>query len=810
MLEYLLKAGKIIRRGRMGLFIKSITVISVIMILPIAVFSDPGSGQITGVIYDAESQEPIPGVTVMMLNGFGGTSSGPDGHFYLKNLSYGIYSLQISSIGYETLRLDSVIVAENLLRQLSIELNSKAVPLKSVVVTPGRFSIMGEEAVAKQTLTQQQIRTMPQLANDFFRAVSRLPGTSSNDFSTRFTVRGGEYEEVLVMLDGLQIYEPFHLKDIDGGAISVIDVAAVESIDLMTGGFPARYGDKMSGAFEIKSRQVPPDRNRFSAGISLINTHAFAEGKFDDNRGSWLISARRGYIDYVLKLAGADDNIKPTYYDIFGKVQYQLSRKHSLSADILHAHDDMKVIGEDDEFGDSLITEYGNSYAWLTLWSEFHPGLIAQTVVSVGEVEHNRYGHDVGVYGEFLPDFTARDDENFRFMSLKTDWEYEYSDALVIKLGSELQGRDATYDYLNRDYLYDYISTPDSSYVQLIGIDSTVIPLEKSGTRFGSYLAGRFRAVEPLVVEMGLRYDHTSYSNDNDLSPRINLAYNLGDNTSLCAGWGYYYQSEGIHEISVGDGETDYYPSQKAELRVAGIEHEFDSKIRLRVEAYDKQYSNLRPAYRNTFDDIEAFPETEDDRIAVFRKKSNSRGIEFYLKKDTGGKISWWSSYAYAKVEEDVDHIYFPSEDVSAYYNIKIPTPQDQRHTFYLDLHYRPTPRWQLSTAFQYHSGWPYTEIFLASRNTPDGVVYWLQAGEQYKSRLSPYHRLDLRINRYFPLKKGRITAFIEILNIYNQKNVRKYNYHLVRIGNAYDLTRDSENWFGWMPSFGVSYDINF
>jgi outer membrane receptor protein involved in Fe transport len=784
--------------------------VALILMNPTVAFGNPGTGQIKGVIFDAESNEPIPGVSVLVVNEYAGTYSDEEGRFSLSKLSPGTHSLQISSIGYEAVRLDSVIVGDSRPVELSVKLIPQAIPLKSITVTPGRFSIMGEEAVAKQTLTQQQIRTMPQLANDFFRAVSRLPGTSSNDFSTRFTVRGGEYEEVLVMLDGLQIYEPFHLKDIDGGAISVIDVAAVESIDLMTGGFPARYGDKMSGAFEIKSRQVPPDQNRFSAGISLINTHVFAEGKFDNNRGSWLFSARRGYIDYVLKLAGADDNIKPTYYDLFGKVQYQLSKKHSLSADILHAHDDMKVIGEDEDTGDTLITDYGNSYAWMILWSEFHPRLFAQTVVSVGKVEHNRYGRDVGVFGEFLTDATASDYEDFKFVRLKTDWEYEHSDLLVFKFGSDIQSRKAIYDYINRDYLYDYINTPDSSYIEFTGIDSIFTQLEKSGVRFGSYLAGRFRVTEPLVVEIGLRYDHTSYSGDDDFSPRLNLAYNINDKTTLCAGWGYYYQSEGIHEIMVGDGEVDFYPSQRAELLVAGIEHEFDSGIRFRVEAYDRLYTNLRPAYRNSFDDIEAFPELENDRTVIFRKNGSSRGIEFYLKKDTGGEFSWWSSYAYAKSEEDVDHIYFPPEDVSAYFDVTIPTPQDQRHTFYLDLHYRPTTRWQLSTAFQFHSGWPYTDIILASQNTPEGTVYWLQADEQWDARFSPYHRLDLRINRHFPMKKGRITAFIEILNIYNQKNVRKYNYHLRRIGDRIDCGRDSENWFGWMPSFGISYDINF
>jgi hypothetical protein len=781
-------------------------VAALILISPTIVFGNPNTGQIRGVILDAENNEPIPGVTVLLVNEYAGTFSDEEGRFSLSKLSPGMHSLQISSIGYEAQKLDSVIVDDTGAAEISVKLIPQAIPLKSITVTPGRFSIMGSEAVAQQTLTQQEISTMPQLGDDFFRAVTRLPGMTSNDFSAKFTVRGGEYDEVLVMLDGLQIYEPFHFKDIDGGVMSIIDVAAVESIDLMTGGFPARYGDKMSAAFKIKSRQVPPDENRISVGLSFINARALAEGKFHQNRGSWLVSARRGYIDYLLKLSGADDNIKPTYYDIFSKLQYQLSEKHSLAAHILHAGDDLRFIADDEDTGDSLITDYGNSYAWLTMWSEFTRNLFAQTVVSVGKVKHNRYGHD---QDGPRPMFIAKDFEDFQFIGLKSDWEYEYSNMLILKAGSEIQRRKATYDYLNQDFFYDYITSPDSSYIELAGIDSTDIPLEKSGTKLSGYLSGRFRVAEPLVAEIGLRYDHVSYSRDDDLSPRINFAYNFNDKTVLCVGWGYYYQSQGIDEIAIGDGETDFSPSQRAELRVAGIEHEFEDRIRFRIEVYDKLYTNLRPAYRNTFDAIAAFPELEDDRTKIYRKNAKSRGIEFYLKKDTGGKITWWASYAYAKVIENVDRIYFPDEDVTAYYNIVIPTPQDQRHTFYLDIHYRPTTRWRISTALQYHSGWPFTDAHLASQITPEGTNYWVQGGEQWGARHDEYQRFDLRINRYFPLSKGRITAFIEVLNVLDRKNVRAYQYGLRYYNGQYHVRKEPEHWFGRIPSFGISYDID-
>lgn len=167
-------------------------------------------------------------------------------------------------------------------------------------------------------------------------------------------------------------------------------------------------------------------------------------------------------------------------------------------------------------------------------------------------------------------------------------------------------------------------------------------------------------------------------------------------------------------------------------------------------------------------------------------------------------------SYAYAKVEDSARYIYFPPEDVTAYENIVIPTPNDQRHTFYADLHYRPTSRWQCTMAFQYHTGWPYTDIYLASQNTPDGTVYWAQAGQPWAARHEPFHRLDVRVNRYFPLAHGRITAFVEILNLLGHKNVRGYDYSFYWTQRGPILAKDPETWFGTIPSFGVSYEIVF
>ena len=110
------------------------------------------------------------------------------------------------------------------------------------------------------------------------------------------------------------------------------------------------------------------------------------------------------------------------------------------------------------------------------------------------------------------------------------------------------------------------------------------------------------------------------------LSPRLNLIYALGPKTSLRTGWGRFYQTQGIHQLDVADGELTFHPAQLSEHRVVGLEHFFNNDVHLRLEAYDKELSSLRPSYRNWLDDIEIFPELQDDRVvSILEKPSEPR-----------------------------------------------------------------------------------------------------------------------------------------------------------------------------------------
>jgi len=770
--------------------------------------SQSGLGSIQGTVVSAPSGEPLGWATVEIVEEHHRISADAQGGFRFAGLNPGTYSVRVGYVGYESRLIEGIDVIAGEISPVVIELVPKPVTLKSIVVSPGSYTIMGTEPTVHQTFSREEITTFPQLGDDLFRSVVRLPGIRGNDFSARFEVRGGENEEMLVRLDGLELYEPFHMKDFDGGSLSIIDAAAVESIDLMAGGFPAKHGDKMSGVLDIRSRAVPPGKTRISAGMSLMNLRALAEGSFGGGRGTWLVSGRRGFMDVVLGLVSPDETIKPQFYDLFAKTSYVLNSHHVLSFDFLRAYDNLEFISADSgTYPDTLLSGYGDTHFWSRLTSEIHPRLTAQTLIATGQSNHRRRGQDLEDELD-LPRLVVNEDERTDYIDLKTDWQYEVNDRLLLEFGAEGRDLRADYDYCGREFIYDVEWRDGGWYIYLKQIDTTGVALRPHGQKYGTYLSSRFQVGKPFVLEAGWRYDHASYTGDNLNSLRLGTVYQVRPGTSVHAAWGNYYQIEGIQEISAVDGERGFYPAQKADHYVIGFRHQLPTGTDFRLEAYYKKYSSLRPDHRNSVSRIEMYPELEWDRQTVYCEGTVARGIEVYLKHDVGGKLSCYANYAYARVRDSVGSIYFRSSDSTAPYNRMLPSPRDVRHTLYLDLIYRPGPAWQFNLAFQYHTGWPYTSAYLLQVEDPPGLLRSiLMPGEQWGSRYAPFHRLDFRLNRFFSVVGGRLNVFAEVLNIYGRENVRGYSYWVDRSG---ELLTFPDYWFGVMPSLGVSYDIVF
>jgi len=739
-------------------------------------------GIIKGTVTSEETNDPLLGVNVVIRGTLLGSSTDTDGNFIIHKLVPGVYSLEVTMIGYEEKLIRNIVVQQKEVVEVNIRLAQRPLSLSEIIVTPGQFSLMRNEPASRNVLSAEEIRDFPQMGEDIYRAIRRLPGLSGNDFSAKFSVRGGEQDEVLVLLDGMELYDPFHLKDF-GGSLSIIDYELINRIDIHTGAFSAEYGNRMSGVFNIETGVAKSEKPKTSLSLSFLNTRFLSEGKFDNGKGAWQAIARLGYIGYILRCIGFEDDFDPKYHDIFGKVRYFLNDKHLISAHILRSNDN--IFARDNE-NEGLNASYGNTYGWLGWDAQFFPSLLAKTIFSTGRVSKERSLESFDDNNVLW--YESAEERGFDFFGLKQDYTFEVTNSYLLKWGFDVRRLSAGYNF----------NKTERTEKGIVRNDPPDMNFNKDGSEFDFYISNRFRLLDPLTAEIGLRYDYASWTNDKKLSPRVNVTYNLGEKTVMRAGWGKFHQTHKIHQLHIIDNEQNYRPAALSEHNVIGIEHEFGRGINVRLEAYQKNLSHIHPRYLNFVNMLDISPEISNDRIRVDPERGKSKGIELYAYKKIRGKHNVWVNYAYSIVEETVE-------------GITVPRNMDQRHTVNLDYNYRPTATWAFNLAWHYHSGWPYTEETLKYTWLPDGrfIVDAREPGPLNGSRFPAYHRLDVRIRKYFPTSRGRISVFFEVNNLYNRKNVREYDFEFSNITrDSHDVEKTANNWLPIIPSFGISWEF--
>jgi outer membrane receptor for ferrienterochelin and colicin len=770
---------------------------------------------VQGRIVDAQTGTPLASASITLAGTRLRTATGSDGRFAFPAVDAGVYTLRAVRLGYDDLVREGVEVFAGADLQLDLAMTPEVIPLEVITVTPGAFTFMGSGSSLRHTMSREDIESVPQIGEDVFRAVNRLPGLSSGDYSAHFSIRGGRHDETLIRLDGLQLYEPYHLKDFNEGAISIVDTETIEGVELLTGGFPAQYGNKRSGVFDITSRKVDLDESRYSVGLSFLKARAMAMGPLWGGKASWLASARSGYMDLLFSLIDQKDLPKPRYHDVFAKMDVDLSARHRLSFDVLYAGDKYTFnTTATTGFQDTLKTveraenRYGNSYVWSTLESSLGERTRVRTMASVGLVTRNRDGAESYVdYTE--PIYTIKNDREFALAGVAQDWTQEVADSYVLSFGADFRGERS-----------------DDSYTSVVGQDPNdpsqdvgqIYPIVTSskvdfkGSQLGVYLNNRLRPVGPLIFDVGGRYDQATWTGDEDWSPRASGSLALGGSRTLRLAWGYYRQIQGIDDVAALNANQTFYPSELSEQWTAGLEQRFGDGSSVRVEGYLKDGSHLRPVYRNWKGAPDTFPEGNEDRILVYPRSSKARGVEAYYDHRLGRRLALRASYAYAISEEVRDRIENVNGPDNLEYDLEGPTPQDQRHAANLDFTYYLRRVWSLNGSFVFHTGWPTTLQKMVPVVDDNGNPDYAVVPEKiYGARLPSYIRLDLRATRRWSTEHGDWRFFLEVLNLTNHANVFGYDYRKEKDPQGdFILVREEETWFSILPSAGVSWTSTF
>ncbi len=664
--------------------------------------------------------------------------------------------------------------------------------LTTVVITPGTYGLLSPLRGSAQSLGREAILTRPQLGEDLFRSIQRLPGLASADHGAAFHVRGAEVHQLHVSLDGLELFEPFHMKDFDN-ALSILDVRSVEGIDLVTSGFTSEYGGRLGSVLAIRSRPPRTDRTRTSLGVSVSNLRGAAEGGYGGGRGGWSVAARRGYLDLALRLAGRSDSLSPTYNDLFATITWEVSPRHRIAAHTLWADDVLEYRIKDG----GIVSRYASRYAWITWDAEFAPALSVRTVSSIGRLAWARRGDAQIVSGGARS--TVDDERDAGFRGVRQDWMWSVTERVVLKFGAEWRPAEAAYRYSGVRMRRAVVADTIARIPERVSASRSV-----GGSQLGVYVAPRLRPLRWLVAELGARYDRTTWSGDASVSPRANVMITLTPATTLRLATGRYAQPQQAFALQVQDGVEQFGREDVAQHRVIGLEQRVGLIAVARIEAYERRVLRQEPRYINLRGDLRVFPELEPDRVFLPATSGQARGVEFSLRGLGRGGLDWAASYAYARATDRVG-------------TTDVPRTWDQPHTFYVDATWRPgAGGWHFAVAGQARSGWPESPVqfVLDTVKNSKGVksttvlTVYGPVTDLGAQRLPWYHRVDARVTRDATVRQWQIQCFVDVFNLFESENPSAIHYKTSSSSNRVFVTRTPELLLGRLLSAGISVEF--
>ena len=734
----------------------------------------------------------IAGARVELVNTRFAAFTRDDGTFQLTGMSEGTYAVRALFIGHAPATQLGVraAVADSTL-PVEFTLAPIPIPLAAVVVAPAYYGLLSASIAAPMTLDRQQLQTTPQIGEDIYRAVSKLPGVAADDFTAKFSVRGATTDELLATLDGIQLVEPFHLRDM-GSALSSIDIQTLGSVELLAGGAPVMFGDHTGGVLSMNTIEPRTDRVHGSAGISVMNARAAADGGAAQGRIGWLASVRRGYLDLAFRMAGFTDTIEPRYDDWYAKIKLDAGRLGTLSVHTLAGQDRLKYFQNGLP---ALRSKYMNQYVWANWRGNVGSDRIThQTVVSASWHQWQRAADKIQL--DTLTSY-MRETRSLTRHALRSDWDVVLLPQLLLRAGAEVQSEDADYNYISwvrkRFVFNDTLRTR---------VDTIAGALSPAGQREEGHAALRVRPSDALTMEAGVRYDRVDYSHDRIVSPRFNVAWTPHTGTSVKAAWGRHVQPQPLFDLQIQNGERTFSPADRAEQREVGVEQAIGGAFTVFGRAYERRMTDLRARWMNVGSAQDMVPELNYDRVRLAPSSGEARGLELGVARLRRERSEWSVTYALSKVTE-------------RYMGVDIPRARDQRHAVTAEWAIQPLDnRWRLTVAGVWHSGWPYTpdRIIVDSVPGPNGQgqsIYTTDAiGLLNSARTPEYHRVDARWTRYFEARHHRFILFAEVFNLLGTQNIRGYRSYAAFSRNTLNIYQDARESIGRLPSIGFSWEF--
>lgn len=729
------------------------------------------NGTIRGNVYDQETGEPVLFANIRLADTQLGTNSDENGFFSLNNVPAGSYTLIATYLGYDSTALRVNLTADAINYQ-RILLTPNAINLTTVDVSGQREKARTEVNVSTLTVSPKQIKSLPSAGGeaDIAQYLPILPGIiSSGDQGGQLYIRGGSPVQNKILLDGMTIYNPFHSI----GLFSVFETETVRSIDVLTGGFNAQYGGRISAVVDIKTREG--NKQRFSGLVSAspFQAKALLEGplkKLDPETGnsiSFMFTAKHSYLNETsaflypyatdttfYAFAAGDTSLQDVsdlglpfeYTDFYGKVSFVGGGGSKLDLFGMNFRDRFDFVGI-------------STVDWTNSGGGAHFNLVPPNsdIVMEGTVAYSKY------------DIT----------SVESDGRPKNSQVVNYTAGLNF-----TYYGLNNQFDYGFEFTGFNTDFSFTNVFDIPFQQRDFTTELAGYVKYR-QQLGRLIIDPGLRIHYYASQSKLSIEPRFGLKFNATDHLRFKMAGGLYSQNlistvseQDVVNFFVGflagpeqmlflpnSSQTSKDRIQRAFHGIAGVELDLNRYITLNVEPYYKGFTQLISINRNKLRGQDPDFQTET---------GEAYGIDLSLRYE---RASWygWFTYSLAKVNrDDGEQVY--------------PTIFDRRHNVNALLTYQFGAKntWSASLRWNLGSGFPFTRTQGFYEQAPLGTdlltteiltgnfdIGTILSEDRNDGRLSYYHRLDASLKRKWSWGKyGEVEANVSVTNLYNRDNV--------------------------------------
>lgn len=665
-----------------------------------------------------------------------------------------------------------------IVRQKVAQPNAAAAPptsvdvgLAEVIVFASHYDVTRDEPTSSAQLAQGSLQTTAGVEQDVLRSVQYLPGTTSN-VSALTHVRGGYLDENLVRFDGVQLYNPVHLKDFQG-LFGLLDPDWAQSLTFYSGAYPVRYGNHNSSVMDIAARTITAPE--YMVGLSVLYSDAFSVGSYNDQAGHWLLGYRRSNLPTLVR--HADTNIgEPEFEDLVLRHAYRFEAGE-LRVGMLRLNDDLQLQAARGE--QRAHARNNDLYLWSGWRQQVSDALDFNLQLSHAQLATTR---TAVLQRDNIVNGNLDDHRDTLFYTFDGELNWQASPQTQWQWGARINHGRANYAYLSQAAYFAPLS---------ITFNQPANIMRTFAQRFSETDSASWVSINHVYdqwrAELGLRYDHVGYvAHGSQLSPRLNLQYAWDATRSLHFSIGDYAQAQSLDQLDNTVSTPRFYPMQHMRQLIVGFNQALNSNLQLRIEAYEKRGSRLRPRAENLLSFITLAGELEIDRAINNAARSRAQGVELSLNAKLDDQFGWWLNYAWSRAQDRLDGAY-------------VARAWDQPHALTAGTHWR-SHRWLLSASASWHSGFSYTPLIISA----DGNTATL--GARNSQRFSDFASLELRAEYTLPVRSSELKLFIELRNALDRENLCCRELRVTTNNGTSVITVKNEDTLGLIPIAGFNF----